>query len=116
MRLQKIKLLNGLRCVALILLLDLPLWTAAPKTLPDQFLFGASTYPELQTRAEWNRMLDTFERANFKVVRVSESPWGNLEAAPGQYNFGWLKDYLDDSLTLTTLKCALSKVSSMRFH
>jgi beta-galactosidase len=82
--------------VALILLLALPLWPAAPKTLPDQFLFGASTYPELQSREEWNRMLDIFEKAHFKVVRVSESSWGNLETAPGQYNFGWLRDYLDD--------------------
>jgi len=96
MRLEKLKLLNGLQCLVMILLPDLPLWSAAPRTLPDQFLFGASTYPELQTRAEWNRMLDTFERAHFKVVRVSESSWGNLETAPGQYNFGWLKDYLDD--------------------
>ena len=76
--------------------LALPLRSAAPKTLPDQFLFGASTYPELQTREEWNRMLDIFEKAHFKVVRVSESSWGNLETAPGRYNFGWLKDYLDD--------------------
>jgi len=66
------------------------------KLVPEQFLFGASTYPELQTRDEWNRMLDVFQKAHFKVVRVSESSWGNLETAPGKYNFGWLKDYLDD--------------------
>jgi beta-galactosidase len=80
----------------LILLLAAPLCRAAQNTLPNRFLFGASTYPELQTRAEWNRMLDIFQKAQFNVVRVSESSWGNLETAPGQYNFGWLKDYLDD--------------------
>ncbi len=64
--------------------------------VPGQFLLGASTYPELQTRAEWNRTLDHFQKAHFKVVRVSESSWGNLETAPGEYKFGWLKDYLDD--------------------
>lgn len=65
-------------------------------TLPDQFLYGASVYPELQTREEWNRMLDIFQQARMNVVRVSESSWGNLETAPGQYNFGWLKNFLDD--------------------
>jgi beta-galactosidase len=81
-----------------ILLLFMPavLIAAEPHIIPDQFLFGASTYPELQTRGEWNRMLDLFQKAHFKVVRVSESSWGNLETGPGNYNFGWLKDYLDD--------------------
>jgi hypothetical protein len=36
-------------------------------------------------------MPDLFRKANLKVVRVSEPPWGNLEMAPGQYEFGWLK-------------------------
>jgi beta-galactosidase len=69
---------------------------AGANSLPDQFLFGASVYPELQTREEWNRMLDEFQKAHFKVVRVSESSWGNLEIAPEKYNFGWLRDFLDD--------------------
>ena len=69
---------------------------AAADTRPSQFLFGASVYPELQTREEWNRMLDEFQKARFNVVRVSESSWGNLETAPGQYNFGWLRQFLDD--------------------
>lgn len=30
------------------------------------------------------------------VVRVGESAWGNLEMSPGIYDFGWLKDFLDD--------------------
>lgn len=67
-----------------------------PPAIPDQFLFGASTYPELQTREEWNRMLDVFQKARFKLVRVSESSWGNLETGPGRYNFDWLRTYLDD--------------------
>ena len=82
--------------IALFLLISAALPAAEPRIIPDQFLYGASTYPELQTRAEWNRMLDQFQKAHFKVVRVSESSWGNLETAPGKYNFGWLKDYLDD--------------------
>jgi beta-galactosidase len=42
-------------------------------------------------------MLDDFQKAHMTVVRVTESSWGNLETAPGQFNFGWLKDFLDDA-------------------
>lgn len=81
----------------LCLLLPIPLlmcMCADPES--EEFLYGASVYPELQTRQEWIRMLDTFQEAHMNVVRVSESSWGNLETAPGQYNFGWLRDFLDE--------------------
>lgn len=68
----------------------------AEESKPAQFLFGASVYPELQTREEWNKMLDEFQKAGMNVVRVGESSWGNLETARGQYNFGWLRSFLDD--------------------
>jgi len=80
--------------IAALLILGSSLW--AQDTRQTQFLFGASTYPELQTREEWNKMLDEFQKAHMTVVRVSESSWGNLETARGQYNFAWLRDYLDD--------------------
>ncbi len=64
--------------------------------LPEQFLFGADVYPELQTKTEWNKMLDHFQRAHMNAVRVSESSWGNLETASGKYNFAWLHSFLDD--------------------
>ncbi len=73
-----------------------PVWAAHAEVKIDRFLYGASVYPELQTREEWNRMLDEFQKAHFRLVRVSESSWGNLETAPGKFNFGWLKDFLDD--------------------
>ena len=44
-------------------------------------------------------MLDEFQRAHMNVVRVAESSWGNLEIGPGKFNFGWLKDFLDDLQT-----------------
>ena len=69
----------------------------SPDTRPEKFLFGASVYPELQTREEWNRMLDVFAKAKFTALRASDSSWGNLEVAPGKYNFGWLRDFLDDA-------------------
>ena len=61
-----------------------------------EFFFGASVYPELQTRDEWNAMLDHFQHAHMNCVRVSESSWGNLETASGHYDFGWLRHFLDD--------------------
>src|SRR5271157_6154820 len=61
-----------------------------------QFFFGASVYPELQTKDEWNKMLEHFQRAHMNGVRVSESSWGNLETASGKYNFAWLRSFLDD--------------------
>jgi len=62
----------------------------------SEFFFGASVYPELQTRGEWNAMLDHFQRAQMNCVRVSESSWGNLETASGRYDFSWLQHFLDD--------------------
>jgi beta-galactosidase len=41
-------------------------------------------------------MLDEFRRAHMNLVRVAESSWGNLETAPGKFNFGWLHTFLDD--------------------
>ncbi|HXW15939.1 MAG TPA: beta-galactosidase [Terriglobia bacterium] len=71
---------------------------AVPKSWQkiSEFLLGASVYPELQTRDEWNAMLDRFQHAHMNCVRVSESSWGNLETAPGHYDFGWLQHFLDD--------------------
>src|SRR5215472_6030809 len=62
----------------------------------SNFLFGASVYPELQTREEWNSMLDHFQRAHMTCVRVTESSWGNIETASGKYDFAWVRSFLDD--------------------
>ena len=86
-------------CKSLSIIVALILITpnlSAQNPQPSQFLFGASVYPELQTREDWNRMLDEFQKAHMTVVRLSESSWGNLETARGKYNFGWLRDFLDD--------------------
>jgi beta-galactosidase len=62
----------------------------------DIFLYGASVYPEIQTKDKQIKMLDLFSKAGFTVLRLGESAWGNLEPAPGKFNFGWLKDFLDE--------------------
>jgi beta-galactosidase len=64
--------------------------------IADTFLFGASVYPENQTRDEWLRMLDHFGRAGFTVLRLGESAWGHLEPKRGQYEFAWIARALDD--------------------
>src|SRR5579863_3262444 len=71
---------------------------AVPKSKQEitEFYFGASVYPELQTRDQWNSMLDHFQQALMNCVRVSESAWGNIETASGHYDFGWLHDFLSD--------------------
>src|SRR5262249_8374937 len=83
---------------------------AQTRQFEKDFLYGASVYPELQTREEWNRMLDEFRDAGINCVRVSESSWGNLETAPGKYNFGWLHQFLDD-LNMRGMKAVLGTSS-----
>lgn len=61
----------------------------------ERFLFGADVYPDIEGSAQNENLLDLLERAHMNVVRVGESSWGNLELAPGQFNFGWLRDFLD---------------------
>jgi beta-galactosidase len=63
---------------------------------PSTFLFGASVYPEIMTRACWLRMLDHCADAGFTVFRLGESAWGNVETAPGRLEIGWLSQALDD--------------------
>ncbi len=62
----------------------------------DVFLYGASVYPEIQTKEEQIKMLDLFDKAGFTVLRLGESAWGNLEPAPGKFNFGWLREFLNE--------------------
>lgn len=62
----------------------------------DDFLYGASVYPEIMDRAEQIKMLNLFVEADFTVLRLGESAWGNLEPKPGEYDFKWLRFFLDE--------------------
>jgi beta-galactosidase len=86
--------LSHLTCV--LLLFFSSAYAQKGKPLPDTFLYGCDFYPELQTRDEWNKMLDLFQQANFNAVRILDSSWGNVEVAPGKFDFGWVRDFLDD--------------------
>lgn len=62
----------------------------------DVFLYGASVYPELQSKEEQIKMLDLFSKAGYTVLRLGESAWGNLEPSPGKFDFEWLRFFLDE--------------------
>ena len=62
---------------------------------PDKFVFGASVYPELLSNEQQLELLEILKAADCNVVRVADSSWGNLEVAPGQYDFDWLIAFLD---------------------
>ena len=59
----------------------------------QRFLFGASVYPDIDGGGQSKAILDLLEHAHMNVARVGESSWGNLELAPGQFNFGWLREF-----------------------
>ncbi len=73
----------------------LPAWTQAGAAETGRFLFGASVYPDIEGGDQGKIILDLLERAHMNLARVGESSWGNLETAPGQFNFGWLREFLD---------------------
>lgn len=73
----------------------LPGWAQGSPAGTERFLFGASVYPEIDGGGQSKAILDLLERAHMNLARVGESSWGNLELAPGQFNFGWLRDFLD---------------------
>ncbi len=72
-----------------------PGWGQGGTAGRERFLFGASVYPDIDGGGQSKAILDLLERAHMNVARVGESSWGNLELAPGQFNFGWLRDFLD---------------------
>lgn len=74
---------------------SMPGWAQGSAAATERFLFGASVYPEIDGGGQSNAILDLLEHAHMNLARVGESSWGNLELAPGQFNFGWLRDFLD---------------------
>ena len=87
----------------------------------NEFLYGATVYPEFLTPDQRTRMLNEFQRAHFNVVRVGESSWGSLETAPGVYNFGWLREFLDelkasDPDVFAAVLAGLAKLRIRHYH
>jgi beta-galactosidase len=61
----------------------------------ERFVFGASVYPDIDDGGQSKAILDLLAHCHMNLARVGESSWGNLELAPGEFNFGWLGDFLD---------------------
>jgi len=61
-----------------------------------RFMYGASMYPEVLAHDRWLAMLDHMVGAHMNTVRLTDSAWGHLEPAAGQYSFNWLHQCLDD--------------------
>jgi beta-galactosidase len=57
--------------------------------------YGASMYPEVQSSRHWEAQLKALKSAGLNTLRLADSAWGNLEPAPGQLSFDWLRDYMD---------------------
>ena len=67
------------------------------RALVDSLIPGASVYQctELLSNEQQLELLEILKAADCNVVRVADSSWGNLEVAPGQYDFDWLIAFLD---------------------
>lgn len=85
----------ALTAPALSRLSSMPGFAQQRTRVSERFLFGADVYPDIESAAQNESLLDLLERAHMNIVRVGEANWGNLELAPGQFNFGWLRDFLD---------------------
>lgn len=70
-------------------------WSQSRAPATEHFLFGASVYPEIDGGGQTKVILDLLDHCHMNLARVGESSWGNLELAPGQFNFGWLRNFLD---------------------
>lgn len=78
-------------------ILFFPLIVAAQdKFSTNDFLYGTSVYPEIQTKEDQIKTLDLFKEAGFTVLRLGESTWGNLQPAENRFDFDWLTWYLDE--------------------
>lgn len=56
---------------------------------------GVCYYPEQWDRAKWPDDLNAMRELGLRYVRIGEFAWSRLEPAPGEYQFGWLKEVLD---------------------
>jgi beta-galactosidase len=56
---------------------------------------GVCYYPEHWHKDMWSTDLDAMSALGIRFVRVAEFAWSRLEPNPEDYQFGWLKEFLD---------------------
>ena len=82
-----------LRSIIYFCLLQTTVLSAQSK---NEFLYGISMYPEIETWEQSIKSLDYLQKANMNVVRFTESSWGNIEINDGVFDFTWVHRYLDE--------------------
>jgi beta-galactosidase len=57
-------------------------------------LIGVDYYPEHWPKERWETDLKLMKEAGFNVVRLAEFAWVLMEPSEGQFDFGWLDEFL----------------------
>lgn len=65
----------------------------------DPILFGAAYYPEAWPEAERSHDIKRMKEAGMNVMRMAEFAWHKMEPRPGEYDFQWLHDVIDELAT-----------------
>jgi beta-galactosidase len=55
---------------------------------------GTCYYPEHWPRERWQMDIDNMVDMGLSVVRVAELAWSTMEPRDGEFNFGWLEDFI----------------------
>ena len=63
--------------------------------LLNQIIIGTAYYPEHWPRERWQKDINDILGAGMSIVRVAELAWGAMEPRDGEYNFGWLDDFIE---------------------
>jgi beta-galactosidase len=59
-----------------------------------EMLIGTDYYPEHWPKERWETDLKLMKEAGFNVVRLAEFAWVLMEPTEGQFEFGWLDEFL----------------------
>jgi beta-galactosidase len=57
--------------------------------------YGASYYPEIFPREEWERDVGLMAQTGMNVTRLAESAWTYLEPREAVFSFDWLDEAVD---------------------
>ena len=69
-------------------------------------LFGADYYPEDWPDSERAYDIAMMKKAGMNVVRIGEFAWSRMEPRPGEFDFGWLHEVIDE-LAANGIRCIL---------
>lgn len=64
--------------------------------MSEPILFGAAYYPEAWPEAERAHDIQMMKEAGMNVMRFAEFAWHKMEPRPGEYDFRWLHEVIDD--------------------